>query len=86
MGEHGGVRNHGHIGFEQILMGFDEGVQVRTANFLFTFDEVLDIHRKLPARVQECFSTLEVDENLSLIVRCSPGIELAIADGRFKRC
>jgi hypothetical protein len=55
------------------------------ADFLFAFDEELDIERQLPLLFQVRLDGLDVHEHLALVVGRSARVDLAVANGRLER-
>ena len=48
--KHGGVRDHHNVSLEKITVAINERVQIGTADFFFTFNQILDVDRQLFAR------------------------------------
>ena len=58
--------------------GGDEICEVCTANFLFAFDQNFNVDGQLFPGFEKSLDNFEIDENLSLVVGCTPGEHLAV--------
>ena len=82
--EHRRIRDHDDVGAELALVGLDEVVEVRRADFFLAFEDDLHVDRQLAGLLQVRLDGLEVHEHLALVVGRSARVDLAVADGRLK--
>ena len=66
-------------------MRLDEVVEVGGADFLLALEDDLHVDRQLAGLLQVRLDGLEVHEDLALVVGRAARVDLAVADGRFKR-
>src|SRR5208337_5328111 len=63
----------------------DKRRQVRTVDFLFTFDYTLHVHGQGSLCPKISFQRLDVREQLSFAVTRAPAVEILAADRRLER-
>ena len=73
------------VGAKLALVRADEVVEMLAADFLFAFEDDLDVHRQAAVLLQVRLDRLEVHEDLSLVVGRAAGVDLAVANRRFER-
>ena len=83
--EHRRIGDHHDVGGELGLMGLDEVVEVGGPDFLLAFEDDLHVDRELPGLLQVRLDGLEVHEDLALVVGRAARVDLAVANGGFKR-
>ncbi len=67
------------------LVAANELVEVDAADFLFAFEDELDVHRQPAVLLQMRFDGLQVHEDLALVVGRAARVYLAVAHCRLKR-
>ena len=89
VGDDARVTDQDHIGREQLFILHEEILQVVTADFLFPFDDELQVDRLL-ARLHHGLQRLDVHEHLALVITGTPGkngpfrMQLRLADDRLE--
>ena len=72
--EHCRIRNQDRIGAQSIPVGLEEWEQVRRSDLLLPLDQNDHVHRQAPALRKEKLERLQVEEDLTLVVGSSPGM------------
>src|SRR5580658_222366 len=83
--QHRGIRNDERIRLEAFAVLANEIPQTHAADFLFPFDHHLDVDGQFSSGVTQRFQRLDVDVNLSFVVRRAAAIEISVADGGVER-
>ena len=82
--EHPRIGNDDDVGFQVVLVGADEVVEMLAADFLFALDHELHVHGQAAVLFHVRFDRLEVHEHLALVVGRAARVDLAVADRRLE--
>ena len=82
---HRRVTDDAVVGFEPVLVGAHEFLEIRAADFFFAFGDHLKVQRQLAGRAQPGMDRLPVERDLPLVIGCSAPEEQAVLLARLER-
>src|SRR5262249_30879421 len=84
-GELTAVADDDRVAGQLFAIGVNVWLKVLTADFLFAFDQELNLNRQLADGFHPGLNAFHVRQHLTFVVRRAAGIDISIAHGRFER-